>query len=108
MQHKKASHKEKVNVCWNFSAGKCELGDDLCWFIHCENSEETVIKEIKCNTCENVFDNINNFMQHNKCEHMDKVKCVKTRTDVLFKIAGFAMTKIMNKMRLNMKLLKIF
>ena len=25
MQHKKAFHKENVNACWNFFAGKCEF-----------------------------------------------------------------------------------
>ena len=105
MQHKKASHKENVNVCWNFSAGKCELGDDLCWFIHCNNSEETVIQEIKCNTCENVFNNINNFMQNNIGTSS---KCVKTRIDVLIKIAVLTMTNTMNKMRNKMELLKTF
>ena len=30
-------------------------------------------------------------------------KCVKIRTDVLFKIAGFAMTNLLNKMRLNLQ-----
>ena len=108
MQHKKAFHKEKVNVCWNFSAGKCDFGDELCWFIHCENSEEKRFKEIKCSTCENVFDNVNNFMQHNKREHRDKVQKCKNKDVVLIKIAGFSMTLIMNKMRNNMELQKIF
>jgi hypothetical protein len=89
MQNKKAYHKEKVNVCWNFSAGKCELGDELCWFIHCENSEEPVTKEIKCNTCANVFDNINNFMQHNKRVHRDKVQKCKNKESCSYKNCWF-------------------
>ena len=37
-----------------------------------------------------------------------RFKCVKIRTDVLKKMAGFAMTNIMNKMRNKLELLKIF
>ena len=103
MQHKKAFHKEKVNVRWNFSAGKCELGDELSWFIQCENCEETVIKEIKCTTCEKVFDNINNCMQHNKSEHRDKVKMCKNKDRCPFQIASFSMTNVKNKMRLKLQ-----
>ena len=89
MQHKKAFHKEKVNVCWNFSAGKCDFGDELCWFIHCENSEEKRFKEIKCSTCENVFDNMNNFLQHNKREHRDKVQMCKNKDSCLYQNCWF-------------------
>ena len=56
MQHKKACHVEKVNVCWNFAAGTCMFGDELCWFTYSKTSQE-----IKCNNCENVFYSKNNF-----------------------------------------------
>ena len=78
---KKEEYKEKYLYCKPtcgrfhpfYFAGKCEFGDELCWFFHCENSEETVIKEIKFNACENVFDNMNNFMQQNKREKWTKL-----------------------------------
>ena len=34
---------------WNFSSGKCEFGDYLCWFLHRDSSERS-LKEVKCNT----------------------------------------------------------
>ena len=30
MLHKKREHIANVAVCWNFTAGNCELGDDIC------------------------------------------------------------------------------
>jgi hypothetical protein len=74
MQNKKTYHKEKVNVCWNFSSGKCEYGDNLCWFIHHDNSERANFIEIECNICDDTFDNRNNFMQHKKSEHRAQVQ----------------------------------
>ena len=108
MQHKKALHREKVNVCWHFSAGNCELGDELCWFIHSENSEETGVKEIKCHTCENIFYTTNNLMKHNKREHMDKVQMCKNKDSCSYQNCWFDMIHTMNKRRNNMELLRKF
>ena len=80
MQHKKVHHKDKVNVCWNFSSGKCDFGDNLCWFLHSDSSERSV-KEIKCNICEKVFKNQDDFMHHKKSEHSDFVQmCTNKKT----------------------------
>ena len=89
MLHKKAFHKEKVNACWNFSDGKCEFGDELCWFIHCESSQETGFKEIKCNTCEKVFERITNFMQHNKSVHRNKVQMCRNKDSCSYQHCWF-------------------
>jgi hypothetical protein len=72
MQHKKEHHKEKENVCWSYSSGKCELGDNLCWFLHSETSESSR-KEKKCNICEKVIANKRDFMHHKKIEHAEIV-----------------------------------
>ena len=73
MQHKKEHHKDKVNVCWNFSSGKCDFREDLCWFLHSETSESSK-KENKCNICEKGFANIGDFMHHKKIEHAETVQ----------------------------------
>ena len=73
MQHKKEHHKDKVNVCWNFSSGKCEFGDNLCWFLPSETSESSR-KENKCNICEKVCANKGDFMNHKKIEHAASVQ----------------------------------
>ena len=44
MVHKKREHIEKVALCWNFSSGVCELGDDFCWFRHSKNTNQTEMK----------------------------------------------------------------
>ena len=48
MVHKKKEHSDKVEICWNYSTGKCEFGDDLCWFLHSNTSKSC---EINCNIC---------------------------------------------------------
>ena len=73
MQHKKAHHTEKALFCWNFSSGKCGFCDDLCWFLHDGGSERSRT-EIKCNICEKLFENKNNFMHHKKIEHAKNVQ----------------------------------
>ena len=70
MQHKKVHHKDKVNVCWNFSS---EFGYNLCWFLHRCGSERSK-KENKCNICEKVFENKGDFMLHKKSEHAEIVQ----------------------------------
>ena len=69
--------KANVSVCCNFPAGNCELGDDLCWYIHCEESRKEKMSVVKCNNCDKVFNNINNLLQHKKSEHMSVVKKCK-------------------------------
>jgi hypothetical protein len=43
MVHKKKEHSEKVKICWNYSTGKCEFEDDLCWFLHTITSKSIAI-----------------------------------------------------------------
>ena len=71
MIHKKKEHREKVSICWNFSAGNCELGDSICWFLHMKTSKSG---EVDCNICGKVFPNINNFLKHKKIEHVTSVE----------------------------------
>ena len=60
MVHKKSEHIDKVALCWNFSAGVCELGDDF------SHSKHSTRKEIfNCNVCEQVF-NRKKDLQHPK------------------------------------------
>ena len=71
MIHKKKEHGENENDCWDFLAGKCELGDGLCWFKHDENIN-TSKNEYKI--CGKNFENLNNFMIHKKDEHTTTVQ----------------------------------
>ena len=48
MEHKKRQHQEKINVCWNYSTGNCQYGDEKCWFLHRETNET----RIECTQCE--------------------------------------------------------
>ena len=48
MIHKKKEHSEKVQVCWNYSTGKCDFGENLCWFLH-TNLNTSKSAEIDCN-----------------------------------------------------------
>ena len=59
MIHKKNIHKEKVSTCWDYSTGKCDLGDEIFWFIHSESSIES---KFKCSICEKVFDHHNDLI----------------------------------------------
>ena len=77
MIHKKQHHKEQVSSCWKFTAGNCELGDDVCWFLHSEGLTQSIIPDIKCNLCEKVFHNLNKFMEHKKSVHVTSVKQCK-------------------------------
>ena len=71
MEHKKKVHIKKVASCWNFSAGKCEFGDDSCWFSHSKN-----IEHFKCNICGLVFKTKNETHYHQKREHVRSIpKC---------------------------------
>ena len=76
MEHKKEHHKDKVNACWNFSSGKCEFGDNLCWFLHSETLECSR-KENKCTICGKVFANKSDYMHHRKIEHAEIVQMCK-------------------------------
>ena len=40
MKHKKTNHREKVSLCDNFSNGSCIYGDENCWFVHENETEE--------------------------------------------------------------------
>ena len=71
MTHKKSEHTEKVSACWDFASGNCNLGNDVCWFNHCEGLRKS---EFKCNVCKQLFDNHNILMLHKKSEHTTTVK----------------------------------
>ena len=67
----KKEHGENVNDCWDILAGKCDLGDGLCWFKHDANINTS---KIQCKICGNNFENLNNFMIHKKDEHTATVQ----------------------------------
>ena len=77
MIHKKGQHTEKVSTCWKYADGKCELGDNLCWFVHSEASNESDFPGIQCNTCEKAFHSQDALMKHKKAEHVTTVKPCK-------------------------------
>jgi hypothetical protein len=63
---KKTKHRDKVAICWKFSAGNCTFGDAGCWFLHCESEESP---EWKFNLCDNKFRCQTELLRHNKQEH---------------------------------------
>ena len=75
MIHKKNAHTEKVIACRDFSIGKCDLGDEMCWFNHSEMESK-----FKCSICKHVFDQHNNLMLHQKTEHSTTVKKCRNKS----------------------------
>ena len=70
MHHKKNQHAENVNPCWNYASGKCDFGDDKCWFIHkSENGGR-----FECTSCETTFAVQAKLLQHRKQNHIDSVQ----------------------------------
>ena len=69
MVHSKNEHMETVNVCWEYSAGKCDPGDELCLFMHCDELQKADFSGVNCNICWKTFQNINLFFHHKKSEH---------------------------------------
>ena len=68
MEHKKTVYIGKVALCWNFSAGKCDFGDDFCWFSHSKN-----LDNFKCNICGHVFKTKNETHHHHKHKHVNSI-----------------------------------
>ena len=77
MIHTKKDHREKVKDCWKHSTGKCEFGDELCWFRHDENSKASNMAGLKCNVCGKSFENINCLFQHRKNDHIKEGQLCK-------------------------------
>ena len=55
MTQKKGSHKEKIAVCWRFTAGNWEFGEDHCWFSCMVYSTITEARGVECDNCGKVF-----------------------------------------------------
>ena len=75
MVHKKKEHIEKVAMCWNFTAGNCVLGDDLCWFSHKNQSDRH--KSLNCKICGKHFNAKNDLHCHMKHDHKMSVPLCK-------------------------------
>ena len=75
MKHRKEVHREKVKKCVYFSAGWCNYGDELCWFIHQKNEKNQFEEEIeiKCKHCGKGFKLRSELMQHRKKHHSETV-----------------------------------
>ena len=71
MLHKKKEQIANVAVCWNFTAGNCEFGDDICWLNHSKQSKTSEKTELsKCNTFGEVFKTLNDLKHHKKRDHV--------------------------------------
>ena len=64
MGHRKKEHSERVSVCWKFTRGKCDYGNEIFWF-----NQSAAKCEIKCNFCEQIFPNQCEFFMHRKSYH---------------------------------------
>ena len=99
MEHRKKEHTESVNVCWNFSSGKCGYGDEKCWFTH-----DKISKSIfKCNFCGKTFESQSEFLTHRiqyhrqivpPCRNLQNGKCPYTNENCWFNHNG---NEIMNE-----------
>jgi hypothetical protein len=73
MVHRKQEHEKNVKPCWHFSGGGCVLDDKACWFSNIKSNSDNRLGSLKCNYCEQVFDNRYEFMHHGKLEHEQTV-----------------------------------
>ena len=79
MTHRKATHKEKVNLCKKFVARLyCIFGSEACWYVHKEREVKIIGTEFECNQCRKVFRALPDLMRHNKQEHNENIaSCYK-------------------------------
>ena len=75
MRHRKSVHKDKVKQCIYFSSGKCNYGDDLCWFNHHKSVKSPLDEDIdiECRYCEKSFVIRSEFMYHRMKYHSERV-----------------------------------
>ena len=73
MNHKKKEHTEKVQICWNFSAGACPYGEQRCWFTHSKERVNSSLSEYKCNFCDTKCVNQSELLKHRKMRHKENV-----------------------------------
>ena len=69
MKQEKLHHAESIHPCWNHASGKCEYGDEECWFSHSiemEGMEQT----FECNNCDETFDVKAKLLYHRKKHHV--------------------------------------
>ena len=92
MIHKKFKHAEKVNVCWDFSTGKCSRGEESCWFLHLEKTGTE--DNFKCNFCDKNYKTLAQLLNHKKmlheqvvpaCRNYSNGKCIYTNDKCWFK-----------------------
>ena len=70
MNHRKSKHLENVAYCRNNIEGKCTYADNMCWWNHNEEQNES----IKCFICGKYFESRMSMMKHRKLEHIKSVK----------------------------------
>ena len=75
MKHKKEQHTQKVNICWNYVSSNCEFGDERCWFLHTNETEE----QFNCTLCGEIFQAQGKLLAHRKkisyqfCQDLQKL-----------------------------------
>ena len=108
MMHRKEAHIEKVKPCRFFSNGKCDIGDEKCWFAHdiSQSKQEQVVAEFECNICGEHFKTRFDFMLHRKKLHTQMVPlCKNANSETCHFGAGkcwFIHSEIENKNKIEM------
>ena len=84
--HKNAKHKNVPIPCKYFAKGICMFSEEICWFSHeiNESIQSTKVNEITCRICEEKFSTKNEFMNHRKLKHNNKVAMCRENENCKF------------------------
>ena len=79
MRHRKVQHSDIIRKCRHFAEGGCEFEDDICWYRHTHDVDESrkqasTDNSFKCRFCEESFSEKSTFMFHRKKDHPRIVK----------------------------------
>ena len=80
MHHKKKKHSDKVRSYWKFAEGCCPFGEEKCWFLH-----NNISNDFECSICDKTFNTHKHLMKHRKSEHVNTIEKCRNDGACLFK-----------------------
>ena len=86
--HKNAKHENVSKPCKYFEKGICLFSKEICWFSHeiNESIKATTDNQITCRICEDKFSTKNEFMNHRKIKHNNRVAMCRENEKCKFDI----------------------